>query len=116
MEHTRRLSVSRPLNPVGADLSLARNIQAIGRSPLAGDPSRPMIAGKPAPTLMLRRQLSPVLSFAGVEHHAVTRLAAAQVGDGVVDLAHREVLDLRQDLMARAELEHGRHRARRTDR
>ena len=109
MEHTRRLSVSRPLNPVGADLSLARNIQAIGRSPLAGDPSRPMIAGKPAPTPTLRRQLSPALSFAGVEHHAVACLAAAQMVDGRVHLAHREVLDLRQDLMACAELEHGGH-------
>src|SRR3990167_3164132 len=51
----------------------------------------------------------PPLSLAGVQHHAVARFAGTQVVNGVVDLAHGEVLDLRQDLMARAELQHFRH-------
>src|SRR6202162_2938364 len=45
-----------------------------------------------------------------VQDDPVTGLAGGKSGEGLVDLAHREVLGLRQDIMTRSEVEHRRDR------
>ncbi len=51
-----------------------------------------------------------------LQHEAVTGLACCESGEGLVDMAHREVLGLRRDLVPCSKVEHRRDRHRRANR
>ena len=51
-----------------------------------------------------------------IQHDAVAGLARFKPGEGLVDIAHREVLVLRRDVVPRSEVEHRRDRRRRAAR
>src|SRR5271169_1860046 len=60
----------------------------------------------------LENILLPSGSEIRVQHDAVTGLARFKPGEGLVDLAHREVFGLRQDIVARSKIEHSLNRHR----
>src|SRR5437870_13901350 len=66
--------------------------------------------------LSLRRIRWPSRSEIRVQHDAITGLARFKAGESFVDLAHREVLGLRQDIVARSKVEHRLDRQRRAGR
>src|SRR5260370_22296604 len=58
----------------------------------------------------------PTGSETRVQHDAVTGLAGFKPAEGLVDMAHREVLGLRRDLAPGSKVEHRRDRHRRANR